>query len=94
MKTTRLRLAPINTGLYFQGDSIQENIDFFRARADGGVDLCMVGNIATTTTTVTNTSTGVMSDNHCWTLLAEQIRKAGSVPAIQLSAILPNFRGQ
>ena len=94
MRRARLRLAPINTGLYVQGASTRENVDFFSARAEGGVDMCMVGNIATTPNTVPNGSTGVMSDNHCWSHLAAQIRKAGSIPAIQLGATLPDFKGQ
>ncbi|MDD2732343.1 MAG: hypothetical protein PHF56_00255 [Desulfuromonadaceae bacterium] len=94
MKTPRLRLAPINTGMYHNGVPTLENIDFFAARAGCGIGMCMVGNIATTSVTVPNASTGIMSDNLSWGSLAEAIRKAGSISGIQLSATLPGYRGQ
>jgi NADPH2 dehydrogenase len=94
MRTPRLRLAPINTGLYASGEPTDENIRFFSSRAGKGIGLCMVGNIAITPETVPNASTGVMSDNDCWSKLAEAIRKEGSIPGIQLSATLPGYSGQ
>mgnify|MGYP003585696045 CR=1 FL=1 len=94
MKTHRLRLAPINTGFYTNGEPTLENINFFSERSGRGIDLCMVGNIATTAETVPNASTGILSDNNSWASLAEKIREGGSIPAIQLSATLPGYKGQ
>ena len=94
MKTPRLRLAPINTGFYSNGEPTFENINFFSARSGRGIDLSMVGNIATTSETVPNASTGILSDNESWASLAETIREGGAIPAIQLSATLPGYKGQ
>jgi len=89
-----LRLAPINTGLYVEGKSNDINVRFFKARAANKIELCMVGNISTSTETAPNKSTGIMSTDLCWRTLASEIKKAGSIPAIQLSATLPGFKGQ
>ena len=90
----QIRLAPINTGLYVDGESTLANKEFFEARARSGVDICMVGNIAVSEGHVPNDSTGVMSSSRKWTELASAIRRAGSIPGIQLSATLPGYRGQ
>jgi len=90
----QIRLAPINTGLYVEGESTLANKDFFQKRASGGVDICMVGNIAVSERNVPNASTGVMSSSEKWSELASAIRLSGSKPGIQLSATLPGYRGQ
>jgi NADH:flavin oxidoreductase/NADH oxidase family protein len=90
----QIRLAPINTGLYVDGESTSANEAFFQERARSGVDICMVGNIAVSEGNVPNDSTGVMSSSNKWAELASAIRRAGSTPGIQLSATLPGYRGQ
>ena len=90
----QIRLAPINTGLYVDGESTSANKSFFEERARSGVDICMVGNIAVSEGSVPNNSTGVMSSSIKWAELASAIRRAGSTPGIQLSATLPEYRGQ
>jgi NADPH2 dehydrogenase len=54
----------------------------------------MVGNIAVSDGHVPNNSTGVMSSSIKWAQLASAIRCSGSTPGIQLSATLPEYRGQ
>ena len=90
----QIRLAPINTGLYVEGESTSANEEFFQKRARGGVDICMVGNIAVAERNVPNDSTGVMSSSKKWSELASVIRRSGSKPGIQLSATLPGYKGQ
>ena len=90
----QIRLAPINTGLYVDGESTLANMTFFEERARSGVDICMVGNIAVSEGNVPNDSTGVMSSSVKWAELASVIRRSGSTPGIQLSATLPEYRGQ
>lgn len=90
----RVRLAPINTGMYVDGESTDANAAFFGSRARSGVDICMVGNVAVSGRVVPNNSSGVMSRSRKWTQLASQIRKNGAIPGIQLSATLPDYQGQ
>lgn len=90
----QIRLAPINTGLYVEGESTLANQEFFQKRARSGVDICMVGNIAVSEKNVPNHSTGIMSSSKKWSELASAIRRSGSKPGIQLSATLPGYRGQ
>ena len=90
----QIRLSPINTGLYVDGESTSANMTFFEERARSGVDICMVGNVAVSEENVPNDSTGVMSSSITWAQLASAIRSSGSTPGIQLSATLPEYRGQ
>lgn len=94
MPTARVSLAPINTGLYLEGNSTDANLRFFQRRSGNGIQLSMVGNIAISHTCMPNATTGVMSENPCWARLSHAIASSECTPGIQLSATVPGYVGQ
>lgn len=79
-------MAPINTGLFYNGHLTDNYYDFHSKRSGNNIGIVYVGNVAIDKKMLTNSNTAYFTKDNLseWTRLTDTISKKGSVPAIQL----------
>lgn len=84
---SRFFLAPINTGLAFDGFIGERFVEFYNKRSGHGLGVTYIGNVSIGREWKTNRNTPVLSSDNIddWKKLASVIVKNGSVPGIQLA---------
>ena len=82
---TRYFLAPVNTGIFADGQPTEGLRRFHQERSGRAIGISYVGNVAVGPEFVTSPTTAFLSQHPAWEAIADIIASNGSVPGIQLA---------
>lgn len=93
---TKYIFAPINTGYALDGNVNSKHVSFYSKRSGKGIGISFVGNVSVAKNLSPNEGTLIIRRDNLrgFKKLSQEILKNGSVPGIQLSAILPTFKAK